>query len=186
MYWFEYDNEEENSEQTDERATIPFRHNRTSTSKEIDEAHYSPNLTATLSAGKYYIGDLSYVLRGMDWFKLSNAVYPTEISKGCFGIHQFNNKIVAIFSTVVKYGSIAGYDTLNDKSIRFAIDTGSIGIIKLSDVTYSKNLNYGLVADYSERFLVKKNDNGIIDFGHIKVNSGNEKALEELALLSKN
>lgn len=123
--------------------------------------------------GKYYIGDLCYVINDHDeWMSLVDQMFPDRLGgEGIEGEFRLRNgSRVAIFSTlhgdgVYPDGSGKGYP----------VDSGSIGIIKFSDIEITKDnfkgLEYGNVVEFSNQFSCYSNGDGVLVFGNIRIDT---------------
>ena len=116
----------------------------------------------TLPAGKYYVGDLCYVLHS-EWEELLD-LYCNENGDLIDGEFQLKDgRRFAIYSTA--YGD--GYYN-DDHGRGYSVDAGCIGCILLSDIDIDNEKNYlsgGQVIDFPFPFD-SWSDNGKIYFGH--------------------
>lgn len=117
----------------------------------------------TLPAGKWWIGDLCYVLHS-EWDEFCNLTLTRE---GCLD-GEFNlsdGRRFAVYSTLYGDGE---YDGLS-------VDAGLIGCILLSDIdqTNSENdISLGRIVEFDKPFETGSDESGVITFGHIQINTG--------------
>lgn len=120
-----------------------------------------------MPAGTYYIGDLCYVMHDV-WREVCNL---SDSGYGKFTLKD--GREFAIFPT--KYGD-GTYDGLS-------VDSGTLGCIKVDDIrdtTYSGDHLNGLakVVMFLSDFEVSE-DNGVIQFGHVSVDTDPEEEEDE-------
>lgn len=116
----------------------------------------------TLPPGKYYIGDLCYVM-DKQWNEVHNLRFPN------------NNAIDGVF--VLSDGSVfACYSTLNgdgsypcSDGSSIGVDSGSIGCIKIDGLS-KRDLKYGTIVEFKNNFTTDEHE-GVIRFGHITIDT---------------
>ena len=123
---------------------------------------------AMMPAGRYYVGDLCYVMHDR-WDEACNVtLHGGIVLNGTFNLPD--GKRFAMFSTQWGDGSYSGNDGNN-----YCVDSGSIGCILLSDITdkehkHSIESKLGHVHDFAEPFRVSENE-GVIKIGHIHIDT---------------
>jgi len=119
----------------------------------------------SMPAGKYYIGDLCYVLHDR-WEEFCDiTINGCECLNGEF---EFADGVkFAIYKTANGDGRYA--DELGNK---YEVDAGLIGCILVDDITASERANvyYGNVFDFETEFEAESH-NGIIHFGDVSIDT---------------
>jgi hypothetical protein len=110
--------------------------------------------------GKYYIGDLCYVINNENWDKLLN---DTEYFQNEY--QEFKGQQIFACSTV--YGDGIFYDN-NDTS--YPVDAGILGIMPYDLIDDKKGIKNGSVVTFDEDFEVFE-ENGIFTFGNIEIDT---------------
>lgn len=122
-----------------------------------------------MPAGNYYIGDLCYVM-GPQWDEVCNIAFDPESDNGEF---QLKNGIrFALYST--KYGDGTYQDQVGNK---FPVDAGLIGCILIDDIDDPKAIVTKAFKFTSE--FETSEEKGIITFGHVEINTGDEDSEED-------
>lgn len=127
----------------------------------------------TMSAGKYYIGDLCYVMHDK-WDEFcSITIDGNKCLDGEFELA--NGTRFATYGTA--YGD-GVYPASNGEKL--CVDAGIIGCILLNDIkdTKDNNIDLGCIVDFPVPFETGEN-NGVIYFGHVSVNTKFEDDYEE-------
>lgn len=123
--------------------------------------------TFTMPAGKYYIGDLCYVMHDK-W----DAFCEVTIQKGKVLYGKFDVEGVE----VCQFGTMYGDGEYPDQFGRiYSVDAGLIGCIMVGDIVECKdnNVKLGHVVEFAEPFeCYVDNDNGRLYFGHICIETG--------------
>jgi len=121
----------------------------------------------TMPAGKYYIGDLCYVMDNEEWRELCNIIIQGEkIADGEFELPD--GRRFAIYGTA--YGDGEYYDQYGHT---YSVDAGSIGCILMSDICahkYDNILDLGAVQEFAEPFATGS-QNGELEFGHVVIDT---------------
>jgi len=116
-----------------------------------------------MPAGKYYIGDLCYVMDSDEWEQVCNIIFQAEkVIDGEFYLPD--GRKFAIYGTA--YGDGEYYDQYGHT---YSVDAGSIGCILMSDIRankYDNILDLGAVQEFAEPF-VTGSQGGQLEFGHV-------------------
>lgn len=128
--------------------------------------------TFKMPAGKYYIGDLCYVMKDK-WGEFCKLTLKNhECIDGKFTYED--GVQTCHFSTY--YGDGVYYDQFRNA---YGVDAGLIGIIKLEDLKQEKaEINLGNVFEFNEPFTCYKKE-GVLHFGHIVIDTKNESEDDE-------
>lgn len=133
----------------------------------------------TMPAGRYYIGDLCYVMHD-EWKEVCDLFYPPGVSgRGVEGEFALKDgRRFASFTTA--YGDGEYRSSINTLH---SVDSGSIGCILMEDIrdtTYNNIEHLGAVVDFPEPFEVSE-DTGLLTFGHVMIetNADMEEWLED-------
>ena len=123
----------------------------------------------TMPAGKYYVGDLCYVMHDC-WNEVVDLFYPTsDTQKGLDGEFVLRDgRRFASFDTLYGDGSYR-----SSIGTRHCVDSGSIGCISVYDIrdqTYSpaRLQKLGAIVDFEAPFEVSV-DQGLIRFGSVEI-----------------
>ena len=104
----------------------------------------------TMPAGKYYIGDLCYVMTPQEWEEFC-TITNSEGDKCLDGEFQFEDgRRFATYDT--KFGDGTYYDQYGHS---YSVDAGLIGCIRIEDIRahkYDNLLDLGAVVDINEDF----------------------------------
>lgn len=125
--------------------------------------------SGALPAGRYFVGDLCYVVRGKDWDKLIKRLFPSR-DKEVVGIFEDDDGInYAIFATA--HGDGQYFD---GNGRRYPVDSGSIGCIPECAITAKFNgdrlRELGNIIDFPSAFEVDTDlEAGTITFGHVTI-----------------
>ena len=137
------------------------------------------NKTTTLPPGRYYVGDLCYVVPDDQWMDFVDRCFPdgNNMVNGVFETYEGIN--YANFST--KYGDGVFGDYFGPT---YSVDSGSIGCIPLcalpADLDLKEVLDLGNIVDFDEAFEVGYDDKtGTITFGHIDIVTGEDDDEED-------
>lgn len=125
----------------------------------------------TMPAGKYYVGDLCYVMDHDDWHQVcARTPYGEKIADGEFELND--GRRFAIYST--RWGDGGYYDQYGHT---YSVDAGSIGCILMSDIRankYDNLLDLGAVLEFTEPFETEGGRgsadwDGVIQIGHVEI-----------------
>lgn len=125
-----------------------------------------------MPAGKYYIGDLCYVMDA-EWTEVcSITINGNACLDGEFALADGRR--------FASYGTMYG-DGVYESNIgtQHSVDAGLIGCIRVEDIRdtrypASKLMQLGAVVDFPGSFETKE-ENGIIVFGHVQIDTGSEE-----------
>ena len=130
-----------------------------------------PN-TCKMPAGRYYVGDLCYVMHSQ-WDEFCDKTIQGEVCLS--GLTVLDNGVkLAHFKTL--YGD-GVYDDNQGNS--YPVDAGLIGCVKVQDINdpdFSEE-EYTII-DFPEEFECSEED-GIIYFGHILINTDEDDIDED-------
>ena len=120
-----------------------------------------------MPAGKYYIGDLCYVMDTEEWRELCNIIIKgPRILDGEFELPD--GRRFAIYSTA--HGDGEYYDQYGHT---YSVDAGSIGCILMSDIRarkYDNLLDLGAILEFTEPFETGTHK-GQLEFGHVLIDT---------------
>jgi hypothetical protein len=121
----------------------------------------------TMPAGKYYIGDLCYVMDTEEWRELCNIIIKEpRILDGEFELPD--GRKFAIYGTA--HGDGEYYDQYGHT---YSVDAGSIGCILMSDIRthkYDNILDLGAVQEFAEPFETGSHKGQLV-FGHVLIDT---------------
>lgn len=131
----------------------------------------------TMPAGKYYVGDLCYVMHP-EWKEACDLFFAGRNDHGC-NDGEFNlsdGRRFASFGT--KWGDGTYYSQFGHT---FGVDAGLIGCIKVSDISESEieNISDGAVIDFNEPFECSVNEDGLIKIGFVEIPTGYDEEEDE-------
>lgn len=124
----------------------------------------------TMPAGKYYIGDLCYVMDDNDWSECVDLFFPPNEQgfpggkEGEFALKD--GRRFASFGTA--YGDGTYRSNLNTFH---SVDSGSIGCIRVEDIRankYDDIEELGAIVEFDQPFEVEA-DQGLLVFGHVEI-----------------
>jgi len=130
-----------------------------------------------MPAGKYYIGDLCYVMTDDEWREICAIIIKgNQCLDGEFELPD--GRRFAIYSTA--YGDGEYYDQYGHT---YSVDAGSIGCVRLDDIKYVDNfdqfLDLGAILEFAEPFVTGK-QGGQLEFGHVVIDTDPEYDEDEL------
>jgi hypothetical protein len=131
----------------------------------------------TMPAGRYYIGDLCYVMHD-EWDEVCDLFFPASSypgqTEGEFALRD--GRRFASFGTAYgdgTYRSNIGTD--------HAVDSGSIGCIRVEDIRddqYDNIEELGAIVEFDRPFEVSK-DQGLLIFGHVEIETAGDYDWDE-------
>lgn len=124
----------------------------------------------TMPAGRYYVGDLCYVMHP-EWNEVCDLFFPPGDSSGRGVDGEFvlkDERRFASFGTAYGDGEYS-----SNIGTSHSVDSGSIGCIRvedIDDVTYdaAKISKLGAIIDFEAPFEVGE-DQGLLIFGHVEI-----------------
>ena len=129
-----------------------------------------------MPAGKYYIGDLCYVMDTEEWRELCDIIIKEpRILDGEFELPD--GRKFAIYGTA--HGDGEYYDQYGHT---YSVDAGSIGCILMSDIRahkYDNILDLGAVQEFAEPFATGS-QGGQLEFGHVLIETDSAYDEDEL------
>ena len=133
----------------------------------------------TMPAGKYYVGDLCYVMHDA-WTEVCRLFFPPySPPKGVEGEFTLaDGRRFASFATA--YGDGEYRSSINTLH---SVDSGSIGCILLSDIrdnqyTLERLQELGAIIDFEAPFEVEA-DYGLLKFGDLLIETAGDDEWEE-------
>ena len=122
----------------------------------------------TMPAGRYYIGDLCYVMHP-EWDEVCALFFPTNQSgRGVEGEFTLRDgRRYASFGTAFGDG-----EYYNNMGTSHCVDSGSIGCIRIEDIRDDECSNLevlGAIVEFTEPFEVEKVGRGLLKFGHVEI-----------------
>lgn len=126
-----------------------------------------------MPAGKYYVGDLCYVMHG-EWDECCGLFFEGRTDHGCNeGVFQLKDgRKFATFNTA--YGDGCYVD---QKRREYGVDSGGIGCIRVEDIDFVSELKWGSndtaggqVIEFKHDFPVWKKD-GVLYFGDVAIDT---------------
>jgi hypothetical protein len=124
-----------------------------------------------MQAGKYYVGDLCYVMDNDEWAQVcARTIQGKSFADGEFELDD--GRKFAIYGTSWGDGGYQDY-----YGNEYSVDSGSIGCIKLEDIKaekYDDIERLGAIVEFETDFVTgggrgTKGWNGIIQFGRIAI-----------------
>jgi len=121
----------------------------------------------TMPAGKYYIGDLCYVMHP-EWDECCDLFFPANHPpRGVEGEFTLKDgRRFASFSTAYGDGTYR-----SNIGTGHCVDSGSIGCIRVEDIRddqYDNIEELGAVVEFAQPFEVSS-DQGLLIFGHVQI-----------------
>jgi hypothetical protein len=134
----------------------------------------------TMPAGKYYIGDLCYVMHP-EWKECCDLFFPyvpgQPEGRGRDGEFALKDgRRFANFRTA--WGDGTYRSNINTEH---SVDSGSIGCIRVEDIrdnTYDDIETLGAVVEFDQPFEVSE-DAGMLTFGHVQIETNPEYEFDE-------
>ena len=129
-----------------------------------------------LPAGKYYIGDLCYVMH-KEWDEVCGLFFKGRTDHGC-NQGEFmlaDGRRFACYNT--RWGDGTYFDEARN---RYSVDAGCIGCILVSDISIddANNIGSGNVHEMTRDFNTS-NEDGILTFGHVIINTDNDDGFND-------
>lgn len=136
----------------------------------------------TMPAGKYYVGDLCYVMHP-EWDEFCGiTIKGNQCLEGEFNLKD--GRRFAAFNTM--WGDGEYKDQYGNS---YSVDAGLIGCIRLEDIrdeTYGDIEDLGNIVEFHSDFVVRggrtemgRDWDGVIQFGHIRIETNPEYEEDE-------
>lgn len=130
-------------------------------------------MSVKFSAGRYYVGDLCYVINEGFWDELLSQ-------SGCLGLDFDSDQWFGIFKgyKVFAGGTAYGDGRYPDNfGNRYAVDSGTIGIIDATwlDGKEVEIRELGMIHEFEEDFEVSMPERGAFYFGDVIIDTRNEE-----------
>ena len=129
----------------------------------------------TMPAGRYYIGDLCYVMNDDEWSECVDLFFPPDeqgFPSGAEG--EFALKDGRRFAS---FGTAYGDGTYRSNLNTFhSVDSGSIGCIRVEDIRadkYEDIETLGAIVEFDQPFEVEA-DQGLLVFGHVEIETADD------------
>lgn len=122
-----------------------------------------------LPAGKYYISDPCYLVPDAEWSDFCDQFYDDNAEANVITLRN-GSKVVA-FNTA--FGDGCYSDQLGNE---YPVDAGLIGIIPFDAVPAPEHNSHWktVVIDFPSAFSCSERD-GVMTFGHVVINTGDEQ-----------
>lgn len=132
----------------------------------------------TMPAGRYYIGDLCYVMHP-EWDECCDLFFPPGDNIGPGREGEFVLKDGRRFAS---FGTAYGDGTYTSNiGTSHSVDSGSIGCIRVEDIrdnTHDNIERLGAIVEFDQPFEVFA-DTGMLVFGHVKIETNDEYDWDE-------
>jgi hypothetical protein len=120
-----------------------------------------------MQAGKYYVGDLCYVMTDEEWDEVCGlTIINNDCAEGEFTLSD--GRRFAMYGT--KWGD---GEYRSNVGTKHSVDSGTIGCILVNDIKAQKYLDIetlGAMLDFDENFTTFNKD-GLIVFGMVIINT---------------
>jgi hypothetical protein len=131
----------------------------------------------TMPAGRYYIGDLCYVMHN-EWHEVCDLFFPLDqVVRDVNG--EFTLQDGRRFAS---FGTAYGDGTYQSNiSTSHSVDSGSIGCIRVEDIrddTYEDIERLGAIVEFDAPFEVSEH-HGSIRFGHVHIETAGSYETED-------
>jgi hypothetical protein len=124
-----------------------------------------------MPAGKYYVGDLCYVMSDAEWEEVCSLLFEGRNDHG-MNQGEFVMKDGRRFASYhTKYGD-GRYES--NMWTDHSVDSGGIGCILVDDIKVNKYEDlreFGAVMNFPVEFVTSEED-GVIQFGRIMIDTG--------------
>lgn len=119
----------------------------------------------TMPAGRYYVGDLCYILHN-EWDEVCSMVLGNNHVEGAFTLTD--GRQFVMFSTAYGDGVYLGTD-----GFEYAVDSGTIGCITVPEDFMNPHPNLAQIKVYTEEFNCKL-IGGVMTFGTLAIDTDPE------------
>lgn len=119
----------------------------------------------TMPAGRYFVGDLCYVMHPQ-WDEFCTKSLANE------GLVVLDNGV-----RTAQFGTMYGDGCYQDQSGNaYGVDSGLIGCILVQDISDdTAYMEGGNIIEFPKDFECSDDDDGVMHFGHIKINTGDDE-----------
>lgn len=128
-----------------------------------------------MPSGRYYVGDLCYVMGDDEWAEVCKIVFSgSTFEQGEFSLKD--GRRFAIYSTTWGDGVYA-----DQASNEYSVDSGSIGCIRVEDIRVEKYENIedlGAIHEFQGEFVTSRDD-GVLQFGRVLIDTDPEYDADE-------
>lgn len=126
----------------------------------------------TMPAGRYYIGDLCYVMHDA-WNECVDLFFPASGFPG----QAEGEFVLKDGRRFASFGTAYGDGTYRSNiGTEHGVDSGSIGCIRVEDIrdnTYSNIKEFGAIVEFAQPFEVSA-DQGLLMFGHVQIETAGD------------
>jgi hypothetical protein len=126
-----------------------------------------------MTAGKYYLGDLCYVMHG-EWDEFCDlTIQGNSLLNGEFNLKD--GRRFATFTT--KWGDGVYQD---EQGRSYSVDAGLIGCIRVEDIDFtdaSNNVSGGQIVEFDRDFTTFSSG-GVIRFGDVVIDTDAEEEMD--------
>lgn len=105
-------------------------------------------MSIKFKAGKYYVGDLCYVINDKNWDELIKKT-------SCFSEESFEFKGKEVFVAGTAYGDGTYYD---NNGREYSVDAGLIGVIPFEIIDNNEEGDGGQIIDFTNDFIAYEDD----------------------------
>ena len=130
----------------------------------------------TMPAGKYYIGDLCYVMHD-EWDECCDLMFQSD-EQG-FPKAVEGEMVLKDGRRFASFGTAYGDGTYRSNINTFhCVDSGSIGCIRVEDIRdttydFARIEELGAIVEFDQPFEVSE-DQGLLVFGHVEIETADE------------
>ena len=118
-----------------------------------------------MDAGKYYVGDLCYVLSDNEWQEVCQLM---SYDNGMEKLKLSSGKEICLSNTAYGDGTYT-----DEEGREYWVDSGTIGCVLVSDMSKNHNGEGGNIIDFPNHFNCFEND-GTLAFGNVVIKTGND------------
>jgi hypothetical protein len=142
--------------------------------KQHEDKTMAKLITTELPAGKYYIGDLCYVMHG-EWSELCDVICDNNFNDQTASIELNDGRQIVLSHT--KYGDGTYPDNYGNT---YGVDSGTIGAIRVEDIVdhADNNIKLGNLHTITKPFTIYYDD-GLIVFDNICIQTNDDDTMGE-------
>lgn len=126
-------------------------------------------MSVNFKAGKYYVGDLCYVINDKNWDKIGEETDWFQNGDS----FEFKGEVVFVSSTA--YGDGTYYD---NKGKHYHVDAGLIGVIPFNIIDENENGDGGQIIDFEKDFTAFEDD-GMFFIDDIRIDTKGDEDYDE-------